>query len=248
MIASKLICFEEVDVSTLKLLEKKSKEEKGREHTANIVNNTKVLDPVQVSCYLPGTRGNKNDNLDDNLDDRFGSVSCIRQHLGKRNQRQDEGNQWRVLMPGGKELLVSQQELLDKKKFLVKHAFQSKTPQQQHKEAQQTKQQRQQEHKEKEVDMEATARERRKELDTREYQEMMKKIQGKDNFTLDDFFELAKQLQTPFQTKVDDIVVTVAKDDCAIMMKTSPLEAIATTVLVKKRLTDKCERGNVPNK
>ena len=53
---------------------------------------------------------------------------------------------------------------------------------------------------------------------------------------------------TPFQTKVDNIVVTVAEDDCAIMMKASSLEAIATTVLVKKRSTDKCECGNVPNK
>ncbi len=71
MIASKLICFEEVDVSTLKISEKKTKEEKGHGHTCNIVNNTKVLDPVQVSHFVPGstTRENDNDDSDDDLDD-----------------------------------------------------------------------------------------------------------------------------------------------------------------------------------
>jgi hypothetical protein len=94
--------------------------------------------------------------------------------------------------------------------------------------------------------MEATARERRKELDTKEYESMIDVIKGGDEFTLDDFLALVKRLRTPFRTKVDETVVTVSEDDCAIMMKTSALEAIATTVLVKKRATVDSENGNLP--
>jgi hypothetical protein len=44
--ASKLICFEEVDVLILKLPAKKIKEDKGHEHCTNIINNTRLLVPV----------------------------------------------------------------------------------------------------------------------------------------------------------------------------------------------------------
>jgi hypothetical protein len=43
-------------------------------------------------------------------------------------------------MTGGKEMKIMKQDLLDEKKyFFIQHVFQSKTPQQQQKESQQTK-------------------------------------------------------------------------------------------------------------
>jgi hypothetical protein len=62
--ASKLICFEEVDVSILKLPAKKTKEEKGREHSTNTINNNRLLDPVQVSCFSPAMLENVNNPAD----------------------------------------------------------------------------------------------------------------------------------------------------------------------------------------
>jgi hypothetical protein len=41
-----------------------------------------------------------------------------------------EGNEWRVLMTGGKEMKISKQDLLNEKKYFIQHAFQSKMPQQ----------------------------------------------------------------------------------------------------------------------
>jgi hypothetical protein len=64
--ASKLIYFEKVDMSMLKLPAKKTKKEKGCEHSTNSINNIRLLDPVQVSSFLPGVMLEKvNDQSDE---------------------------------------------------------------------------------------------------------------------------------------------------------------------------------------
>jgi hypothetical protein len=96
-------------------------------------------------------------------------------------------------MTGGKEIHISQQELLNEKKHFIQHPIQSKMLQQQQKEAQQTKQQCQQECKELNIDMEATARQRRMESDTKEYNLLVKKVKDESSeLTLENFLELVK--------------------------------------------------------
>jgi hypothetical protein len=101
-IASKLICFEEVDVSNLKLPVKKTKAEKAREHSINIINNTWLLDPLPVPSK---SQNGVSDESDGNWEN--GTAITL------------EGNEWRVLMTGGKETKINREELLDEKKFFI---------------------------------------------------------------------------------------------------------------------------------
>jgi hypothetical protein len=95
--------------------------------------------------------------------------------------------------------------------------------------------------------MEATAKERRNESDAKEYALMMSKVKEGD-FTLDEYLVMVTRLRNPFRTVIDDPVVTVSQDNCAIMMRTSALEAISKSVLVKKREADVDVVNNPPTK
>ena len=82
-----------------------------------MVNNTKVLDTVQVLHFVPASttrENNNNDNSDDDSDDSDDSdASDGTWESGTAIKL--EGTRWRVILPGGKESLVAQQELLDKR-------------------------------------------------------------------------------------------------------------------------------------
>jgi hypothetical protein len=221
-VATRLIEFEIVDVTRIELPEKKTKEEKTKEHTDHLVKNTAVLEPLQVSCL--------------NTDSDSESVSGLAVKM--------ESGKWQVMINGGLDKLeVDEGDLLDDTKYFVEHKFQNRSAAEVRRAAQKQKRKRRQEQEVLERILEEKAREKRKENDKREFETMMKEVAvgllSKKPMSFDNFSAMVTRLRAPFEVEIDNHHVSVTESDAAIMMKKSAIQAITENVLVvKKRKAD----------
>jgi hypothetical protein len=92
---------------------------------------------------------------------------------------------------------------------------------------------------EKEDNLAMRARQERKEQDREEFKMMMATILASFKlgcaFTFKEFSAMVEQMRAPYQTEIEDHMVTVTENEKTVMMKESALQAIKTTILCEKR-------------
>jgi hypothetical protein len=232
-IAMKLLDFQLVDIKKINLPEPDTKKEKAKKLSENIVTTAHISDAIKVA-YLGGD--------EKNADDEFWVPG---------NALKMPDNKWQVVLNTGKQILISELELLDSKRWYVKKAFNNLNRLQKKKQDQKSIRQRKLEQAEMENTLARKARQERKENDREEFKLLMKMIDASINqddlvFTFCDFSAMAERLRAPFRTEIDGHMVTVTENEKAIMMKDSALEVIKTTILGEKR--DLEEGENMANK
>ena len=157
-IAAKLIEFKMVDISKVELPAKLTKEEKSRQHTAQIVKSTIIAEPIKVS-FMSGppsdssTHSSADDSdsssghSDSSMTDSDSSTPTTNSSTDSNSTRcwvsgsaiKMTAGKWQVIVSDGSNFEVDEDDLMDESRFFVEHAFQNTTPEQRREEAQKTK-------------------------------------------------------------------------------------------------------------
>jgi hypothetical protein len=144
-----------------------------------------------------------------------------------------------VVLKTGKQLLISETELLDSKHWYVKRAFSNLNRIEKKKIDQKSIRLRKLLQADLENNLAMKARKERKEQDCEEFNRLMKMIANQlllgSELTFHDFVLMVKRLRTPYKTKIEGHMITVTENKKSVMMKESALQAIKVTILGEKR-------------
>jgi hypothetical protein len=238
-VAIKMIQFEFVDIFTVLLPKKATKEE--REYTASvrIVKNTKMSEPVKIT-YLESTPGETPE------------VSTIKRVRGTAIKRKDC---WKVFLNDGRELQKCEMDLVNAQSFFVDYAYENLTDEQKRRQKQKEKRERAREQVLLEEDLKTKAKEERLKGDRQEFEKMCEKIvrfcetNGKsEQYTFVTYQEMVEKLRAPFTMDIDGHTVTVSAADTAIMLKQSAIATIKKHIIGEKRRGTNNELGSTSKK
>ena len=205
-------------------------EEKMKRNDENIIKNTKVTEPVRITWHLP-------DN--DNNDWLEGTATKM------------DPVKWTVILPAREMFQVGSDELLEKSKCKIQHAYQNKCPREIKFHKQRRKRQRAAAQREIELKIREEAIEKHHQAkDLLEEKEMLKKMSNGEQWNTSEFLAMVSRLWEPFQSTIDDCKVKVCGKNVAIMMEQTCMKYIAEKVLVKtdKRTREEGGNGNTTNK
>jgi hypothetical protein len=147
-------------------------------------------------------------------------------------------NSWNVTVKdargNGKMFEVKEKELLGKE-FIIEHAYNDLYAEQKKKVLAKNKQMQRKETRAEETKLANIARERRRELEQEEYNNIVDIFESGCTYKWQEFRDLLDRMREPFSCSVDGRDVTVTKADAAITMKKSALDEISQILVSNKR-------------
>jgi hypothetical protein len=228
----------EVDVTRIELPEEKSKEERAVEITENILENTVIAEPVQIT-YLHASSsdeaGGESSNTDDgDFDEMKGSA--MKTELSSL----PSDNKWSVTIRDGgqgKNFVVKESELLGPN-FVIQQTYNNLSAEQRQRMLAKGKRKRQAEFRKKETELAELARKKKRDGEQREYENLLLIIRSGRAYAYEEFSGLLDRVRKPFTIKLENRDVTVTECDAAIMLEESAVKKIGDMLVRKKKGND----------
>jgi len=71
-----------------------------------------------------------------------------------------------------------------------------------------------------------------RELENKEFRNLCDRFQSGSEYQFEEFLEMIDRMRKPFVCQIEGHEVSLAQDDCAIMMETSALRAITQSLFI----------------
>jgi hypothetical protein len=235
VIALKIVDLVKVDISQIDLPEGKSKEEQAVEITENILENTVVAEPIQITYLSSSSSGDDEGSSDDGeYDGEEMKGSATKTELSGLL----EENKWRVIIRKGggqgKTFEVKESDLLGPN-YIIQRTFNNSSREQQQRMLAKEKRKRQAESRKKEKELAELARERRKADERCEFENLLTIVNTERAYTFEEFSALLNRVRKPFTVELENGNVTMTESDAAIMLEESAVKAIGDILVTKKR-------------
>jgi hypothetical protein len=227
----------EVDVNEIELPEAQSKEERAVEITENILQNTVIAEPIQIT-YLSSSRDdeaavNESDDGEYRAEEMTGSATKTELLGGLPGE-----NKWRVtIRKGGGQantFEVKENDLLGSQ-YVIQRTYNNSNREQQQRMLAKEKRKCQAESRKKEKEVAELAREKRKADERSKFENILTIVNSGRAYAFEEFSALLSQVQKPFTVELENHKVTVTESDATVMLEESAVKAIGNMLVRKKR-------------
>jgi hypothetical protein len=235
VLALDIVDLVEVDVNEIELPEAQSKEERAVEITENILQNTVIAEPIQIT-YLSSSSDdeeavNESDDGEYSAEEMKGSATKTELSGGLPGE-----NKWRVtIRKGGGQantFEVKENDLLGSQ-YVIQRTYNNSSREQQQRMLAKEKRKRQAESRKKEKELAELAREKRKADERSEFENILTIVNSGRAHTFEEFSALLSRVRKPFTVELENRNVTVIESDAAVMSEESAVKAIGN-MLVRK--------------
>jgi len=226
-VATQLVHFKKIDCNQLIACNvAMSKEEKAAELTRTIITTTRMTEPISVTYLSTSDSDSDAENSDSRTVNSKASGSATKVRA----------NTWHVSLDNGTTMTTTDDEMMNAKKFFVQQNYIRIDSDDGKKRKQSAKQKRARkaEQLEREKRIQKTGMEKLREQEFQEYNNIREKFESGGEYKFEEFLEMIDRLRKPFVCQVEGHEVSLAQDDCAIMMETSTVRAITQSLFVGK--------------
>jgi len=226
VLAMRLVHFRKIEANCLSPENiTKTKEEKAAELTRQIVLSTKVTEPVKVT-YLSSS------DSESNGESSTTTTKCkVNGTAVKMNT-----NKWQVTLESKTSMeatimAATDTDLMNANMFHVRQlSSDDNDDNKKKKQSAKQKRARKAEQVEREKRIREKGIEKLRELENKEYRNLCEKFQSGNEYPFKEFLEMIDRMRKPFVCQIEGHEVSLAQDDCAIMMETSAVWAITIPV------------------